>query len=281
MGSMFTQNPSLIQDPPPTTSTSSPPPIPLVLIHDGGGTIFSYYMVGNLGRSVHGIANPRYDTGRAWTGGIPEMARHYLAFVKAAVPGGGPVILGGWSLGGLIALEVARLMADDKEGGLRLVGIVMVDSVCPLVLDLSNGGKGRLRVVQHAVQWSEYTRQETKDKVMWCFAEAMRMLGGWKLPVWKGEGPADDAPPPPRVVLLRATDAVPVVEEGVARVDLHREDRLLGWGGYQKHLVTKVIDIPGHHYNIFHTDETLDATTEAMRRACLDLEGMSYGLGLA
>ncbi len=281
MGSMFAQNPSPIQDPPLTTSTSSSPPIPLVLIHDGGGTIFSYYLVGDLGRAVYGIANPRYDTGRAWTGGIPEMARHYLAFVKAAVPSG-PVILGGWSLGGLIALEVARLMAEDKEGALKLVGIVMVDSVCPTILDTLNGSKGKVKVAQHAVQWTEHTRQETKDKVMWCFAEAMRMLGEWKMPVWKGEGTlVDGAPPPPRVVLLRAKDAAPVVEEGVARVDVHREDPLLGWGGYQKDLITKVVDIPGHHYNIFHTDETLDATTEAIRRACLDLEGMSYGLGLA
>ena len=209
------------------------------------------------------------------------MARHYLAFVKAAVPGGGPVILGGWSLGGVIALEVARLMANDKEGGLKLVGIVMVDSVCPSPLHLSDEGKGGLRIVQHAVQWTEHTRQETKDRVMWCFAEALRMLRAWKLPVWKGEGSADDAPPPPRVVLLRARDEVPVVADGIARVDVERDDRLLGWGDYHKDLVTKVIDIPGHHYNLFHTDETLDATTEAIKRACLDLDGMSYGLGLA
>ncbi|KAK3297197.1 Alpha/Beta hydrolase protein [Chaetomium fimeti] len=287
--SMFEDQPSLIQvfdpeDATTTTTGSSSPwnqehpnptrtpkaPTPLILMHDGGGTIFSYYCLGDLRRTVHGIANPHYETGRAWAGGIPEMARDYLGFVASVVPTGGDVILGGWSLGGLLALEMARQAAAD--GSVRVVGLVMVDSVCPLAP--VGGGRNPPLVVPHAMQWHEHTRPETREKVMRCFAEAVRMVGEWTLPVW--EGKAGDGPKPPPVVMLRARESVPVAE-GVSRVDLHRSDRLLGWGGYRKDLIKEIIDIPGHHYNVFDTEDNVDAATEAIAKACLLVEKLDAG----
>lgn len=316
MGSMFDDNPSLIQDfdpdyPPTDNSTTSPwtatttttttakPPTPLVLIHDGGGTIFSYYCLGDLGRPVHGIANPHFESGAVWEGGLPEMARRYLGYVKAAVPDGGDVILGGWSLGGLLALEVARQLADEKrergerEGqGLNLLGIVMVDSVCPILRVALP-----MPLVQHVMKFSEHTKEETRERVLRCFAEAVRMVGQWTVPEWgerreqKGSGARSSVnlgrsslpppPPPPPVILLRATDPVPVPDGGVTRVDVHRNDPLLGWGGYREGFITKAVDIPGHHFSIFHTEETLETTTEAIKRACLELEEMGRGRRLA
>ncbi|KAH6641373.1 Alpha/Beta hydrolase protein [Chaetomium tenue] len=264
--SMFDEQPSLIQIFDPDTAPTPTPPTPLVLIHDGGGTIFSYHCLGELGRTVHGIANPHYESAQPWTGGIPEMARHYLAFVESVIPPGGEVILGGWSLGGLLALEMAAQAAADERGQrIRVVGILMVDSVCPL----AEGAVRPAVVVPHAVQWHEHTRPETREKVTWCFAEAVRMVGEWTLPAW--EGKAGGGPSPPPVVMLRARERVPV-GEGVARVDLHRSDRLLGWGGYRKDLIREIIDIPGHHYNVFDTEDNLDAATEAIMTACSVIE---------
>jgi thioesterase domain-containing protein len=68
--------------------------IPLVLIHDGGGTIQSYQALGPIGRDVFAIANPRFDDGVPWDGGIPEMARTYAQIIKARVPSK-TVLLGG------------------------------------------------------------------------------------------------------------------------------------------------------------------------------------------
>ncbi|KAK3308279.1 Alpha/Beta hydrolase protein [Chaetomium strumarium] len=314
MGSMFDENPSIVQDGPPehTITPWSKKPTPLVLIHDGGGTIFSYYCLGDLGRPVFGIANPSYQSGEPWKGGIPEMARRYLEFVKSAVPRGGDVILGGWSMGGLISLEMARQLADERDDchRLHLLGIVMVDSVYPHAL-----AAPFMKVVQHAIKWSEHTRQETKDRVMRCFSEAHRMVREWMLPAW---GAADEeskgatatttigqktekgqqnglrpttawattslAPRPPPVVLLRATDPVPLPEDvqdganvnvNVNAVDINRRDPLLGWGKYRQDLITKVMDIPGHHFSIFHTEETLETTTDAIKWACRELEVMA------
>ncbi|KAK4138519.1 alpha/beta-hydrolase [Trichocladium antarcticum] len=292
MGSMFDGNPSLIQDPAPARNVSpwANKATPLVLIHDGGGTTFSYYCLGELDRRVYGIANPHYQSGGTWHGGIPEMAAHYLRLIKAAVPRG-DIIIGGWSLGGLVALEVAHQLAREAHPPpLNLLGIVMVDSVCPMVLTAPV-----LPVIQHAVEWSQHTRQETKDRIMRSFAESSRMVREWTLPVWdaaqaagQDEGAANVpshththtgngrvlARPPP-VILIRAMEPVPVPEEGaVSRVDVHRGDRLLGWGGYRKDMITSVMDIPGHHFNIFHTEKNLETSTAAIKRACLDIEEM-------
>ena len=67
--------------------------IPLVLIHDGGGTTFSYYCLGDLGRPVYGIANPRFRSGQAWDS-IESMARCYTQMIMASIRAG-PIILGG------------------------------------------------------------------------------------------------------------------------------------------------------------------------------------------
>lgn len=70
------------------------PLTPLVLIHDGGGTIFQYYMLNYVGRRTFGIANPYFESGRHPEDGILGLARQYVKAVQHTV-GKGPVILGG------------------------------------------------------------------------------------------------------------------------------------------------------------------------------------------
>ncbi|KAL2268503.1 hypothetical protein VTJ83DRAFT_3349 [Remersonia thermophila] len=280
---MFGNIPSAIQPPAlPEGATTLPwdeKVTPLLLIHDGGGTTFSYYCLGDLGRLVYGIANPRYHSGVAWEGGIPEMARHYIDMLKMGLPRSGgtkKVILGGWSLGGMIALEMARQLAANENAGLSVVGVAMIDTPCPFAPLPAPAP----RVVQHVVEWSPLTREDTKRKVQRCFAEGLRMLGQWTLPEWADAAQQDGAcekegPHPPPVVLLRATGMVPVVEPGVARIDIHRSDPQLGWGQYRKQLVRKVIDIPGNHYNLFNMVDNLEVVTSAIRQACAELEALA------
>ena len=71
-----------------------PPPTPLVLIHDGGGTTFSYHILESLNRDVYAIHNPHLYTAEPWEGGMYEMARHYIQLMqKAGISG--PILLGG------------------------------------------------------------------------------------------------------------------------------------------------------------------------------------------
>ncbi|KAK4669551.1 uncharacterized protein QC763_204000 [Podospora pseudopauciseta] len=268
---MFPDNPSLIQTGPssPSSSLWSNPPTPLVLIHDGGGTIFSYYCLNELDRPLHGISNPHYDSGEPFPGGIPEMASLYIEYIKSVVPRGN-LIIGGWSLGGLLSLEVASQLAKEEgdDSRLNLLGIVMIDSVCPLAWR-RGGSEGFLKIIRNGAAWGPHTKEETKRKVTRCFSESSRMVGEWELPSWEGRKP-------PPVILLRAKDKVPVpgeVEGTVSRVDVCREDKHLGWDGYRKGLITKVVDIPGHHFNIFSEMDNVDVVTEEIGRACGELEG--------
>lgn len=67
---------------------------PLVLLHDGGGTTFSYFMLGSLNRDVWAIHNPNYWDGSIMEGGMDAMAKHYIELIEKAGLRG-PIILGG------------------------------------------------------------------------------------------------------------------------------------------------------------------------------------------
>jgi hypothetical protein len=68
---------------------------PLVLVHDGGGTTFSYHCLDPTNRPLYGIENPHLHQGGFWDGGVPEMASAYVGLMEAAFPEGGDVLLGG------------------------------------------------------------------------------------------------------------------------------------------------------------------------------------------
>lgn len=90
---MSDSNPVLIQDYQ-SSSNISTPAIPLILIHDGGGTVFQYFLLSPLSRPVYGIANPHFESGEPWSGGLPEMAAHYANLIQTAIPSG-QILLGG------------------------------------------------------------------------------------------------------------------------------------------------------------------------------------------
>jgi hypothetical protein len=69
--------------------------IPLILIHDGGGTIFEYYMLGPLYRRTYGIPNPYFhDGGSPPAGGVPQLAKEYAEAIQATIRNG-PILIGG------------------------------------------------------------------------------------------------------------------------------------------------------------------------------------------
>ncbi|KAH8109903.1 polyketide synthase [Phellopilus nigrolimitatus] len=67
---------------------------PLILVHDGSGLSHCYSRIGNLGRSLWGINNPKLISGESWKGGVAEMATHYVEQIKPIVTDEG-CILGG------------------------------------------------------------------------------------------------------------------------------------------------------------------------------------------
>nr|WJZ49100.1 non-reducing polyketide synthase [Calonarius rufo-olivaceus] len=112
----------------------APGRMPLLLIHDGGGTAFAYYSLGNLDRTVIGIHCPGLQEGQ----GIPsvhEATKEYAAiarqYLKQNCPGYSKLLVGGWSLGGTISLTMAALFPD------LVAGVVTIDTTPPGVVGLT------------------------------------------------------------------------------------------------------------------------------------------------
>lgn len=248
--------------------------VPLILTHDGGGTCFSYYCLDPLGRPTYKIHNPRYFTQQPWTGGIPEMAKYYVSLIHTTVPHG-RILLGGWSLGGILSLEMARILADDPD--YHVLGLVMVDSICPGSIKAEDWQRG----IAYKGQFSDVTSQETKERVTWCFSEAVKVISEYQLPSWEqdqgsngGGGAEGSAKAPvrcPPAILLRAAEMVPVEEDAPSRVDLVRNDRSLGWNAYRDGFFQEIVDVPGHHFSIFAFDN-IDKITASLIEACKKLE---------
>lgn len=102
-------NPSKVQLTP--AYKRSNPPAPLVLIHDGGGTTFGYFILGSLYREVWAMHNPRYWDSTAFEGGMDEMARLYIAnMYESGLKG--PIVLGGTFFSSFIQSLDMGSMAD-------------------------------------------------------------------------------------------------------------------------------------------------------------------------
>ncbi|WP_404370386.1 non-ribosomal peptide synthase/polyketide synthase [Corallococcus coralloides] len=103
---------------------------PLFLIHGGGGGVLGYAeLVRQLGhdRPVYGVAASGLEGGALPPASIEALARDYLAQVRAVQPRG-PYLLGGWSFGGLVALEMARQLQAVGEA---VELLTLIDSAVP------------------------------------------------------------------------------------------------------------------------------------------------------
>lgn len=86
------ENPALVQEARNRRASS----IPVVLIHDGGGQIFGYYILDELrpARELWAIYNPDYDRKEPYPLTMEEMARNYIQLIESSGIRG-PIYLGG------------------------------------------------------------------------------------------------------------------------------------------------------------------------------------------
>jgi amino acid adenylation domain-containing protein/non-ribosomal peptide synthase protein (TIGR01720 family) len=114
---------------------------PLFLVHPAGGDVFSYVELARRldpDRPVFGLRATALDGGEAPAASLEELAARYLDAVRGAQPSG-PYVLGGWSLGGVVAFEMARRLARDGEEAL----VVLIDSGLPSALQEAPGDAAR------------------------------------------------------------------------------------------------------------------------------------------
>jgi amino acid adenylation domain-containing protein len=84
---------------------------PMFLIHPARGLSFPYSGLAKFikDRKIYGINHPFYSNKNKTFNSIEEMALFYINIIKK-ICSNGPYILGGWSFGGLVALEMATIL---------------------------------------------------------------------------------------------------------------------------------------------------------------------------
>ena len=88
---------------------------PLILIHAIGGTIFDYTkLAADLADTytVYGLEAPGLTSPGTTPASFPDLVDHYLDIIRTGFPDG-PYWLGGWSMGGVVAYELARRLEKD------------------------------------------------------------------------------------------------------------------------------------------------------------------------
>ncbi|HEY4592851.1 MAG TPA: AMP-binding protein, partial [Thermoanaerobaculia bacterium] len=85
---------------------------PLFFVHPVGGNGLCYVgLARRLGRPVYGLQVPDEEVRPAT---LEEMATRYVDAIRAVWPSG-PWRLGGWSMGGVVAFEMARQLVETGE----------------------------------------------------------------------------------------------------------------------------------------------------------------------
>lgn len=100
---------------------------PLFLAHAVGGTVHGYTHLSQAlgdGFRVYGIEAAGLRAGSAPLTDLGEMVDRYCQAVRDEQPTG-PYQLGGWSMGGIVAFEIARRLT---EAGERVSRLILIDT---------------------------------------------------------------------------------------------------------------------------------------------------------
>ncbi len=95
----------------------SPGRPPLFMVHQVGGHVFTFRALGReLGddQPLFGLRSRGLEAGEEAFTDLEAMAEHYLELLREEQPRG-PVLLGGASMGGMVAWEMARRLVEDGE----------------------------------------------------------------------------------------------------------------------------------------------------------------------
>jgi thioesterase domain-containing protein len=98
---------------------------PLFCVHPAGGTVFCYRDLARhlpSSRPVYGLQARGIDGLEPPHSRIEDMAADYLAAIRAVQPDG-PYYLAGWSLGGVVAYELACQLVEARDTVARLIAI--------------------------------------------------------------------------------------------------------------------------------------------------------------
>jgi thioesterase domain-containing protein/acyl carrier protein len=104
--------------------------LPFICIHPAGGSIFNYLSLAqhlDSDQSLYALQASGLDEAEPILETIEAMAADHLTSIREAGVKG-PYFLGGWSLGGVVAFEMARQL---RAAGEEVAGLLLIDSAVP------------------------------------------------------------------------------------------------------------------------------------------------------
>jgi thioesterase domain-containing protein/acyl carrier protein len=99
---------------------------PFFCVHPSGGNVLCYVdLARRLGeeQTFYGLQSRGIDGADTPLDSVEAMARRYVGEILEARPTG-PYLLGGWSMGGIIAYEMARQLTDEHRREVKLVALL-------------------------------------------------------------------------------------------------------------------------------------------------------------
>jgi thioesterase domain-containing protein len=254
-------------------ASASPNALPLFLVHDGSGVCMQYHRLQSLNRQAYALHDPKFiNTAEAWPS-LRQMAENYADTVHHTTEG--PCLVGGWSFGGVVAFEAARILMARNHA---VKGIILIDSPPPLdhhplSADIIEAVTGSAKPSPNAL--GKAIRQLTHQSFLSCAA----LLGAHK-PTHFSHSPA------PPAILLRSADGwrrdgdtsnprdgmnPKFIENAWLQDRSDVRTAAEDWEAVTGATV-RCFDIPGNHFQVFDV-ANIQAVSEAIVKACALLEG--------
>ncbi len=256
---------------------------PFFCVHPVGGHVLSYAELSRAmpERSFYGLQSPGLEHD-GWTfESLTAMAASYLDAIREVQPEG-PYLLGGWSLGGVIAWEMAQQLRAKGE---EVAALVLIDSEVPStdtrVTDTDDASLLSLFAMDFAGRTgatADVTREELSalpdsqrfahvverlralgvvpananladlSRTAEVFKSNVRAVMGYEPPQWNGP-----------VVLLQGEESTPFAKWG-------------GWESKAKDLV--IHTVPGDHYSML-AKPRVESLAQRVREALAAGHGFS------
>lgn len=237
---------------------------PVFWAHPAGGDTAVYLP---LSRRLRGTGRPCYGLERLpEETGVGERARAYARLVHEHQPRG-PLILGGWSYGGMLAQEAARLLTEQ---GRQVPALILIDTVLPLPAPPVSPLKEAERRFAAFAEYVEHTYGAPLpldyealsllddagqiDLVVKALEQAVDPPGAVLehqrtsyLDLRSGERHTP-RPYPGNTLLLRATEAAPHSVRDARYERGGPGDEALGWDAWCSELT--VVPVAGHHLSL-------------------------------
>jgi aspartate racemase len=231
---------------------------PFFVVHALGGHILGYRdLARHLGkdRAIYGLQAQGLDGGRTTHGSIKGMAKYYIKTIRAVLPEG-PYLLGGYSLGGIVAFEMARQL---QILGQEIALLALMDTAPPSFANLFQKAQSFCDQISYFAQRSRHHWGHLSSlgpRQQWDYIRQIKRRI-WQTAVGSD---ADRQPSLPSILQMVAEANAQALEEYVpevypGRITLFRAsngsrrtcpDPDLAWGKLAAGGV-EVHDVPGDH----------------------------------